>query len=42
VIEREGRWKKLGGVKGGETVIRIHYTRKKSICNERTTKNSYF
>lgn len=33
-IQGERRWKKPGGVKGWETIIRIYYVRKKSISTK--------
>lgn len=36
--EWEGIWGATGGIKGGESVIRIYYGRKKSIFNQREKK----
>jgi hypothetical protein len=38
----EGRWEKLGGVEGGETVIKIYCMRKESSSNTRKKKEDQF
>jgi len=35
----EEKWEDLGGVEGGETIIKIHCMRKQSIFNQR--KNNF-
>jgi hypothetical protein len=37
-VGRDGRWGKLRGMEGGETVVRMYYVREEFICNKNRKK----